>query len=143
MSLSVCDDALSSLRLNMQYSIDKKEQYSILTLQEEKLDSPLSPALKSEFVTLNAEGIKNIIIDLSEVKYVDSSGLSALLVGNRIYNEDGGIFILSTLNDHVLKLIKISQLNNVLNILPTVEEAIDAVFLKEIESDLQEGDDNE
>ena len=123
--------------------LDKKEQYSILKLQEEKLDSPLSPALKSEFVTLNAEGIKNIIIDLSEVKYVDSSGLSALLVGNRIYNEDGGIFILSALNDHVMKLIKISQLNNVLNILPTVEEAIDAVFLKEIESDLQSGDDNE
>jgi anti-anti-sigma factor len=125
----------------MRYSIDKNEQYSILKLQEEKLDSPLSPALKSEFVTLNAEGIKNIIIDLSEVKYVDSSGLSALLVGNRIYNEDGGIFILASLNDHVLKLIKISQLNNVLNLLPTVEEAIDAVFLKEIESDLQEGDD--
>lgn len=69
----------------MKYSIDKNEQYSILRLQEEKLDSPLSPALKSEFVTLNAEGIKNIIIDLTEVKYVDSSGLSALLVGNRIY----------------------------------------------------------
>ena len=127
----------------MKYSIDKKEQYSILKLQEEKLDSPLSPAVKSEFVTLNAEGIKNIIIDLSEVKYVDSSGLSALLVGNRIYNEDGGIFILASLNDHVLKLIKISQLNNVLNILPTVQEAIDAVFLKEIESDLQSDDDNE
>ena len=127
----------------MKYSIDKNEQYSILKLQEEKLDSPLSPALKSEFVTLNAEGIKNIIIDLSEVKYVDSSGLSALLVGNRIYNEDGGIFILASLNDHVMKLIKISQLNNVLNLLPTVEEAIDAIFLKEIESDLQDGDDNE
>ena len=127
----------------MRYSIDKNEQYSILKLQEEKLDSPLSPALKSEFVTLNAEGIKNIIIDLSEVKYVDSSGLSALLVGNRIYNEDGGIFILASLNDHVLKLIKISQLNNVLNLLPTVAEAIDAVFLKEIESDLQEDDDEQ
>ena len=126
----------------MKYSIDKNEQYSILKLHEEKLDSPLSPALKSEFVTLNAEGIKNIIIDLAEVKYVDSSGLSALLVGNRIYNEDGGIFILACLNDHVMKLIKISQLNNVLNLLPTVEEAIDAVFLKEIESDL-EGDENE
>jgi anti-anti-sigma factor len=127
----------------MKYSIDKNEQYSILKLQEEKLDSPLSPALKSEFVTLNAEGIKNIIIDLSEVKYVDSSGLSALLVGNRIYNEDGGIFILASLNDHVMKLIRISQLNNVLNLLPTVEEAIDAIFLKEIESDLQDGDDSE
>ena len=127
----------------MKYSIDKNEQYSILKLQENKLDSPLSPALKSEFVTLNAEGIKNIIIDMSEVKYVDSSGLSALLVGNRIYNEDGGIFILASLNDHVMKLIRISQLNNVLNLLPTVEEAIDAIFLKEIERDLREDDVNE
>jgi anti-sigma B factor antagonist len=42
----------------MKYSIDKREQYSILKLDEEKLDSPLSPALKSEFVTLNAEGVK-------------------------------------------------------------------------------------
>ena len=50
----------------MKYTIDKKEQYSILKLQEEKLDSPLSPILKSEFVTLNAEGINNIIIDLSQ-----------------------------------------------------------------------------
>ncbi|MDZ7607443.1 MAG: STAS domain-containing protein [Cyclobacteriaceae bacterium] len=122
----------------MRYSIDKGEQYTILKLQEEKIDSPLSPILKSEFVTLNAEGVKNIILDLVDVKYVDSSGLSAILVGNRIYNEDGGIFILTRLNDHVMKLIKISQLNNVLNILPTVEEAIDAIFLKEIESDLEE-----
>lgn len=127
----------------MKYSIDKKEQYSILKLEEEKLDSPLSPKLKSEFLTLNAEGIKNVILDLAEVKYVDSSGLSALLVGNRLFSEDGGIFILASINDHVLKLIKISQLNNVLNLLPSVEEAIDAVFLKTIESDLQEGDDSE
>lgn len=125
----------------MKYSIDKGEQYTILKLLEEKIDSPLSPILKSEFVTLNAEGVKNIIIDLGDVKYVDSSGLSAILVGNRIYNEDGGIFILTRLNEHVMKLIKISQLNNVLNILPSIEEAIDAVFLKEIEADL--GDNQE
>jgi anti-sigma B factor antagonist len=127
----------------MKYSIDKREQYSILKLDEEKLDSPLSPALKSEFVTLNAEGVKNIIIDLSAVKYVDSSGLSAILVGNRIFSEDGGIFVLAALNDHVKKLIKISQLNNVLNILSTIEEAIDAVFLMEIKSGLEEEDDTE
>jgi anti-sigma B factor antagonist len=69
--------------------------------------------------------------------------LSAILVGNRIFSEDGGIFVLAALNDHVKKLIKISQLNNVLNILPTIEEAIDAVFLMEIKSGLEEEDDTE
>jgi anti-anti-sigma regulatory factor len=60
-------------------------------------------------------------------------------VGNRIMQEDGGIFILSALSEHTMKLIKISQLDTVLNILPTVEEAVDAVYMHEIEKDLKQG----
>jgi anti-anti-sigma factor len=126
----------------MKYTIDKKEKYSLLHLHEEKLDSSVAPGLKSELITLHAEGVRNIILDLNEVKYTDSSGLSALLVGNRIVQEDGGIFILTSLSDHTMKLIKISQLDSVLNILPKVEEAIDAVFMHEIEKDLKNPDEN-
>jgi anti-anti-sigma factor len=124
----------------MKYSVDKQEKYTLLHLNEEKLDSSIAPQLKSEMVTLHAEGVRNIILDLSEVKYTDSSGLSALLVGNRILQEDNGIFILTRLSDHTMKLIKISQLDSVLNILPTVEEAIDAVFMHEIEKDMKDED---
>lgn len=124
----------------MKYSVDKQEKYTLLRLNEEKLDSNIAPQLKSEMVTLHAEGIRNVILDLSEVKYTDSSGLSALLVGNRILHEDNGIFILTKLSDHTLKLIKISQLDSVLHILPTVEEGIDAVFMHEIEKDMKDED---
>jgi len=68
----------------MKYSVDKQEKYTLLRLDEDKLDSNIAPQLKSEMVTLHAEGVRNIVLDLSEVKYTDSSGLSALLVGNRI-----------------------------------------------------------
>ena len=122
----------------MKYTIDKQEKYSLLRLHEEKLDSSIAPNLKSEMITLHAEGVRNVILDLAEVKYTDSSGLSALLVGNRILQEDGGIFILSKLSDHTLKLIKISQLDSVLNILTSVEEAIDAVFMHEIDKDMKD-----
>ena len=111
-----------------------------MKLHEDKLDSNIAPHLKSELITIHAEGNKNIILDLSDVKYTDSSGLSALLVGNRIVQENGGIFVLSGLSDHTMKLIKISQLDSVLNILPTVEEAVDAVFMNELENDLKEGE---
>ncbi len=123
----------------MKYTIDKQEKYSSLRLHEEKLDSSVAPQLKSELITLHAEGIHNVILDLTEVKYTDSSGLSALLVGNRIMQEDNGIFILANLSEHTMKLIKISQLDTVLNILPTVEEAVDAVYMHEIEKDLKQG----
>jgi anti-sigma B factor antagonist len=121
----------------MKYTIDKQEKYSLIRLHEEKLDSSIAPQLKSELITLHAEGVKNIILDLSDVKYTDSSGLSALLVGNRVIQEDGGIFVLAKLSDHTTKLIKISQLDSVLNILPTVEEAVDAVYMNELENDLR------
>ncbi|MBW3544684.1 MAG: STAS domain-containing protein [Bacteroidetes bacterium] len=124
----------------MKYSIDKQERYSLVSLHEEKLDTTLAPKLKSELITLHAEGVKNIVLDISEVKYIDSSGLSSLLVGNRILTEDGGIFIIAAPTEHVQKLIKISQLDNVLNILPSRDEAIDAVFMNEIENDLNNGE---
>ena len=124
----------------MKYTIDKQEKYSLLSLHEDKMDSSIAPHLKSQMITLQAEGVRNIILDLTDVKYTDSSGLSALLVGNRIFQEDGGIFVLAKLSEHTMKLIKISQLDSVLHILPTVEEAIDAVFMHEIEKDMKDGD---
>jgi anti-anti-sigma factor len=112
----------------MKYGIDKQEKYTVLKLQEEKLDTVLAPNLKSELVTINAEGTRNLILDLSDVKYTDSSGLSAILVGNRVFSESNGFFVIAGVNDHVLKLIKISQLDSVLNIASNVAEAIDAIL---------------
>jgi anti-sigma B factor antagonist len=125
----------------MKFSLEKNEKYTIFQLNEENLNSLLAPMLKSELVTLNAEGANNIILDMKNVKYTDSSGLSSILVGNRICNNDNGTFVLTNLNDHVAKLIHISQLESILNITPTIEEAIDLVFLNSIENDL--GKENE
>jgi len=124
----------------MKYTVDKQEKYTLLQFNETKLDATVSPQLKSEFVTLNAEGNRNIIADLSQVKYIDSSGLSAILIGNRLCQDADGSFFLAGVTDHVMKLIKISQLDTVLDLLPTVEEAIDAVFMNELENDLRKGD---
>jgi anti-sigma B factor antagonist len=126
---------------SMKYTIDKKENYTIITIDEKKLDTSIAPDLKSEFVKLNAEGITNLILDLNNVKYTDSSGLSSILIANRLCNSSNGLLILTSLQDHVMKLISISKLESVLNILPTVEEAIDRVFLHEIEQDLTNKED--
>ncbi|WP_242927296.1 STAS domain-containing protein [Pontibacter vulgaris] len=125
----------------MKYTIDKKENYTIITIDEKKLDTSIAPDLKSEFVKLNAEGITNLILDLNNVKYTDSSGLSSILIANRLCNSSNGLLILTSLQDHVMKLITISKLESVLNILPSVEEAIDRVFLHEIEQDLTNKED--
>ncbi|WP_163382239.1 STAS domain-containing protein [Cyclobacterium sp. SYSU L10401] len=117
----------------MKYAVDKKEQFVLFTLMEEKLDSTLSPQLKSELLTVHAEGYRNLILDMASVKYADSSGLSALLVGNRAFGEEGGVFILSSLQEHVMKLMKISMLDKVFKVVDDNEAAAEAVFIHEIE----------
>ena len=74
-------------------------------------------------VLISGNGEKNIILDLIKCKYCDSSGLSAILVANRLCKNANGTFVLSGLNEAVERLITISQLDSVLNISETVDEA--------------------
>jgi anti-anti-sigma factor len=124
----------------MKYRIDKQEQYTVLTLEEENLNSTHAPSLKSDLIMLNQEGIRNFILDLSPVKYVDSSGLSAILTGHRMWKGNGSFVIAGQLHPMVLKLIEISRLQTILVMIPTVAEAIDYVMMEELERELQGGD---
>ena len=121
----------------MKFSIDKRDRFCVLQVDEEKLLSNFAPQLKSELVMLRTEGFKNIILDLAKVQFVDSSGLSALLVGNRLSKEAGGTFVLTNLNSHIQKLVKISQLESILNIVPSLSESVDFVMMEELDRDLR------
>ncbi len=124
----------------MKFAQEKTEHYTILKVLSEKLDSSVSPDLKSEFLLLNKDGVCNIILDLTETRYCDSSGLSSVLVANRLCKNDNGTLVLVGLQPSVRKLITISQLESVLQIVPTVSEAIDYLFMESIEKDLNKND---
>ena len=120
----------------MKYSVDKNEKYILVTLEEDKLNSLISPALKSELVIFNAEGFRNIILDLSNVDHIDSSGLSCLLTANRVCQNSGGSFVLAGLKEEVEQLIAITQLDKSLKIVPLKDEAIDFVYMEELEREI-------
>jgi anti-sigma B factor antagonist len=121
----------------MKFTVDKHEKYILLKLNESKLNSLITPQLKSELILINTEGQRNIILDLSQIKFADSSGLSSLLVGHRLCKNASGSFIITGLNDAVYRLITISQLENVLSIVASSKEAVDLVFMEEIEKELK------
>ncbi|MCD4833233.1 MAG: STAS domain-containing protein [Bacteroidales bacterium] len=115
----------------MEFKIEKLEKYTLIQVMEEKLDTNVAPSLKSELVLISGKGEKNIILDLSNCRYCDSSGLSAILVANRLCKNANGTFVLTGLNDAVDRLITISQLDTVLNIAYSTEEAVDIVNTEE------------
>jgi anti-anti-sigma factor len=117
----------------MNFDIEKHEKYTLIKVRVEKLDSNIAPSLKSELVVLNSDGVKNIIIDLTETRYCDSSGLSAILVANRLCKNAKGAFVLTGLQEPVKKLISISQLDTILSIASSPVEAVDMLLLEEVE----------
>ena len=120
----------------MKFTLDKRDRYTIFKLDEDNLNSILAPDLKSEFVLLSNEGVRNLILDLSDVKYVDSSGLSAILTANRLWKDYGSFVLTVAANPSVKKLIEISRLESILTIIPTVAESVDYVFMEDIEKEL-------
>ncbi|MCK9207215.1 MAG: STAS domain-containing protein [Salinivirgaceae bacterium] len=112
----------------MEFKIDKLDNYTQIQVMIDKLDTHIAPSLKSELVLIAGNGEKNIILDLSNCRYCDSSGLSAILVANRLCKNANGTFVLSGLQTAVERLITISQLDTVLNITNSVKEAADVII---------------
>jgi len=108
----------------MNFTVTHDKNYTIITSQIDKLNASNAPDLKSEILKQNRDNINNLVIDLANTSYCDSSGLSAILSANRLCKDSSGKFVLCGLQPNVKKMIEIAQLNRVLNIVDNVDAAI-------------------
>ena len=118
----------------MSFNTEKKDNYTSITFSTDKLDAIVAPDLKAELVLINKNKEKNILIDLGSVLYCDSSGLSALLIGERLCSQANGSFILSSIQPAVKKLVTISQLDSILKITDNLSQSIDMLNKNGVES---------
>jgi len=107
----------------MKFDVTKNGTTAVLTIKERKLDVSISPELKGEFILLCRPQLKSLIVDLSEVEFCDSSGLSALLIAERQMRQNGGQVKLVGVHKKVLSMLKISQLDKVFQLYDTVAKA--------------------
>ena len=128
----------------MKFNVDKQENVIVYEILEDKLTSANAPILKSELVLANTEGYNNIIIDLNNVRFVDSSGLSAILTADRLMKTNGSFVLTGIEQAAVKKLFEISRLDSVLSMVPTKAEAVEYVFMEELQRELEaDGDDGD
>jgi anti-sigma B factor antagonist len=114
----------------MTSEILKIDNYTLVKVKTERLDINSAPGLKSELVLLNNKGESNIVLDMTNCTYCDSTGLRTILVGNRLCENAIGTFILFGLQPDVENLIRISMLHTVLLITRTQEEAEELLKMK-------------
>ena len=108
----------------MKYQLEKVEKVKIIRLKEERLDTNVAPELKTLFLVWIKPDSANILIDLKDVQYVDSSGLGALLFGYRQTRDKDGIMKLLKSQNRIKELLRIAQLENVMVNFDDEEEAI-------------------
>lgn len=125
----------------MKFSIDKQDNYTIFSLLEPKLNAVIAPEVKTRFALMNSEGDRYIIFDLSQVSFVDSSGLSAILTGHRLCENADGLFVLAMPSENVQRLIAISQLTDVLNVANTMDEALNSVGMAALVNAIEDNED--
>lgn len=111
----------------MKFEIIQTATHDKLVSKVEKVDASNASEMKDLFTQLQNTSRNKIIVDLSETKYCDSSGLSALLAGHRYCRDTNGKFIICGAQPMVQKLITIAQLDRVLSMVSTIEEAEKAI----------------
>lgn len=121
----------------MTFEVKENDKYLELTINADKITTDISPSFKSKLLVLSKLH-KSGICDLKSVDYVDSSGLSSLLIGDRLFGENECKFILCNCSTKVLNLIKITKLESILTIVPTLSEAKDFILFDEIEKSFEE-----
>lgn len=120
------------------YLIEGKEKFTHIQIHESRFTAKIAPELKNELVKLEKQGVKNIIFDLSSVAYCDSSALSAILIANKMCSDNNGLMVLCNVSPNVMKLIEISKLQDLLTIVPKYDEAVDFLYMDELEKGLDD-----
>jgi anti-anti-sigma factor len=99
---------------------------TILTV-ERGLRGALESHLKDRIDTLVGEGRLQILIDLKEVPYIDSSDIGRIIRAHLSARQAGGRVRLCSLSEHVLTVLKITKLDTVLEIYENQEEAMTGI----------------
>jgi anti-sigma B factor antagonist len=92
-----------------------------------EVDVYSAPALSENLSQLLEDGRTAIVVDLTEVAFLDSTGLGALIGARTATEEAGGRLAIVCTNDRILKLFTITGLDTVFRIHPSTSEAVAAV----------------
>lgn len=106
-------------------SIPPTARPNVLPLEGE-IDLHVSPRISASLNAMLNEKPKQLVVDLSQVSYIDSSGLAVLIEGMQNVAAYGGKFALAGLQESVRPIFEIARLDQVFRIFPDVDAALAA-----------------
>ncbi len=111
----------------MNLTIDHRDEITIVKVNEKKLTSENSANLKAKLLIEAQPDLRALIIDLSNVETIDSSGFGAFLLAHRQLREHDIPTIIVGVSEKIKYLFDILNLNQVFDFYKDVEEAINSI----------------
>ncbi|QTR50246.1 STAS domain-containing protein [Candidatus Thiothrix anitrata] len=110
----------------MQFSTRTQGEFTIVTVLDTRMDAAIAPELKVQISQLIDDGATRIVLDISQVTFMDSSSLGALvsllkMVGNR------GDLIIAGATGIVADLFKLTRMERVFRMAASVDAAVEAI----------------
>lgn len=99
---------------------------SVLPLEGE-IDLHVSPRISLLLNEMIARKPERLVVDLSKVTYLDSSGLAVLIEAMQNVEKDGGKFAIVGMQETVRSIFEIARLDQIFRIFPDVDTALVAV----------------
>jgi anti-sigma B factor antagonist len=103
----------------------RQDRANVLPLEGD-IDLHVSPVVREALNAMIKKKPERIVIDLSRVTYIDSSGVAALILAMQDVEAYGGKFFLSGLQETLRLIFETSRLERVFRIFPDVDAALAA-----------------
>lgn len=110
----------------MEFSVLEKKNCVIIALKGQILGGPSADEFRSKISSLIEEGKTKVVGDLSEVSFMNSSGLGVLIASLTSLRREGGDLKLCSATERIKSLLKVSKLFTVFDHHDTLDEAVKA-----------------
>lgn len=107
----------------MEYSFRFEEKYLIINLAGDLIGEENGPRIVAELDGHNTVGNLNVIVDISEVRYINSSGIGVLITLLTKARNKGGELCLINPSESVQKLLIITKLQAIFKVYDSIAEA--------------------
>lgn len=110
----------------MEIKSEQQGKALVVMVQERRLEAANATYFKSALVDFMNGGATRIILDLSKVEFIDSSGLGSIVSILKTLGDEGEL-ILCGINKPVMSLFRLTRLDRIFRIFPTADEAVESL----------------
>lgn len=107
----------------MKYLIEEREDLLVVYFQD-KLDINTSLEIEEELTEKLEKDIKFVVFDFKNTQYISSSGIRVIVSTHKKLEKRNGALYLSSVSDSVKVVLKLVELDKILNIVESQEVAL-------------------